>query len=573
MHGVCAGASASPVPITTLPIRPTSQKTSNASALGSVSSFPNAHPPSITDMTRDLATPDPLAVAIQPPRDETPAERWAREQAEAHARRVSEQIDDQIKAEKMAMKKRKPPIKVLLLGQSESGKSTTVKNFQLAYAYSSFLAERAAWRAVIHLNLVRSVTSIMNALVKELPATTPPLGSEPSRVSVDLEEEEEEESASVSPSTASLLTETHVALLGRLEPLRDVQRDLERSLGAASAETTHEGSGSAAPWESGKFRPQEFAVTSRSGWKSALNRVRGIRGEDSSSVKGGVAGRPSHHRRPSVSRKSGSSRRSESVADEADGTQPNVERAAQAIASFANDMHALWADSAVKAVLNKRGMRPEEGPGFFLNDVKRIAAEDYQPSDDDVVRARLRTMGVQEHRFVFEKGSEAGREWLIYDVGGARSLRHAWYPYFDDINAIIFLAPISCFDETLAEDKRVNRLQDSLLLWKAVCSTKILARVQLILFLNKCDLLQKKLARGVRIVDHIPTYHGRPNDAPSAAKYFRAQFRDIIIKYSPEQRGFYSYLTSVVDTKATAIQVAAIREGIQRNHLKDADIL
>lgn len=128
MHGVCAGASASPVPITTLPIRSTSQKTSNASALASVSSVPNAHPPSITAMTRDLATPDPLAVAIQPPRDETPAERWAREQAEAHARRVSEQIDDQIKAEKMAMKKRKPPIKVLLLGQSESGKSTTVKS-------------------------------------------------------------------------------------------------------------------------------------------------------------------------------------------------------------------------------------------------------------------------------------------------------------------------------------------------------------------------------------------------------------------------------------------------------------
>ncbi len=265
-------------------------------------------------MTRDLATPDPLAAAIQPPRDETPAERWAREQAEARARSVSEQIDDQIKAEKMAMKKRKPPIKVLLLGQSESGKSTTVKSewfsvrsphtgrdprnqdFQLSYAYSSFLAERAAWRAVIHLNLVRSVTSIMNALSKEFPTTTLGLDNEPPRVSVDLDEEDEEESAPISPSTTSLLNETHVALLGRLAPLRDVQRDLERSLGAASAEAIHEGSGSAAPWESGKFRPHEFAVTSRSGWKSALNRVRGIRGEDSDSVKGGVAGRPSVRR-------------------------------------------------------------------------------------------------------------------------------------------------------------------------------------------------------------------------------------------------------------------------------------
>ena len=66
--------------------------------------------------------------------------------------------------------------------------------------------------------------------------------------------------------------------------------------------------------------------------------------------------------------------------------------------------------------------------------------------------------------------------------------RHAWYPYFDDINAIIFLAPISCFDEKLAEDRRVNRLEDSYALWKMICSNKLLSRAQIILFLNKCDL-------------------------------------------------------------------------------------
>jgi len=89
-------------------------------------------------------------------------------------------------------------------------------------------------------------------------------------------------------------------------------------------------------------------------------------------------------------------------------------------------------------------------------------------------------------------------EWRIFDVGGQRSLvsppslfsspcrqltycistaRYglnrlhlaspasalhsflaAWVPFFDDMNAIIFLAPISCFDQTLAEDDSVNRL-------------------------------------------------------------------------------------------------------------------
>ena len=41
---------------------------------------------------------------------------------------------------------------------------------------------------------------------------------------------------------------------------------------------------------------------------------------------------------------------------------------------------------------------------LYPGDVDRIARRDYTPSDDDVVRARLRTLGVQEHRIHFETG-------------------------------------------------------------------------------------------------------------------------------------------------------------------------
>ena len=40
----------------------------------------------------------------------------------------------------------------------------------------------------------------------------------------------------------------------------------------------------------------------------------------------------------------------------------------------------------------------------FLNDLERIAVKNYIPSDDDVIRARLRTLGVQEYRFIFDHG-------------------------------------------------------------------------------------------------------------------------------------------------------------------------
>ena len=57
---------------------------------------------------------------------------------------------------------------------------------------------------------------------------------------------------------------------------------------------------------------------------------------------------------------------------------------------------------------------------------------------DDVLKARLKTTGVVEHKFTLAKGTEfKGVEWVIYDVGGARNQRQAWAPYFDDGESVI----------------------------------------------------------------------------------------------------------------------------------------
>ena len=80
----------------------------------------------------------------------------------------------------------------------------------------------------------------------------------------------------------------------------------------------------------------------------------------------------------------------------------------------------------------------------------RAPRADADPRADDIVRARLRTLGVEEHRFTMESGA-SGSEWYIYDVGGNRSMRPHWIPYFDDVQAIIFLAPLA-FNLMLEED-------------------------------------------------------------------------------------------------------------------------
>lgn len=67
---------------------------------------------------------DPLTQITAPPVNETPEQRRSRERKEADAKRISEQIDEALKVEREERKtKRKNRLKVLLLGQSESGTS------------------------------------------------------------------------------------------------------------------------------------------------------------------------------------------------------------------------------------------------------------------------------------------------------------------------------------------------------------------------------------------------------------------------------------------------------------------
>lgn len=70
-----------------------------------------------------LLRDDPFATLLAPPSDETPDAKAIRERAEAEARSVSDAIDEQLRQERFALKKKRKPVKVLLLGQSESGTS------------------------------------------------------------------------------------------------------------------------------------------------------------------------------------------------------------------------------------------------------------------------------------------------------------------------------------------------------------------------------------------------------------------------------------------------------------------
>ncbi|KAJ6559858.1 guanine nucleotide binding protein, alpha subunit [Mycena capillaripes] len=481
---------------------------------------------------------DPFYLALQPPPNETPAERQKRVELEQEQKRVSDQIDDDLRKERSERKKRsRREVKVLLLGQSESGKSTVLKNFRLKYAPTQWKAELRSWRAVIQLNLIQNVVTILDVMQDRLTVIDSPTDSNftPSpygRTSVD---STLSDSTSGRPSQSISLTQKHRILNLRLSPLRQVGDDLRRRLGAADPEFTFangtDGAMNGLPDEGTRKSSREFGVR---GWIGALGLA--------------TNGRKSDEPMP-------------------------IDEPTEILATLRDDIISLWEDADVRELLRTKGLRIEDRPGFFLSDTARITNRTYVPSDNDVVRARLRTLGVQEWRIKLEQSDSFGSEWLLYDVGGSRSMRHAWLPYFDAVNAIIFLAPISCFDERLAEDPSVNRLEDTLLLWRAIVASKLLKKTTLVVFLNKCDLLKRKLQSGIQVNKYMISFGKRENEVGVVVKYLKDKIKDIIREDASEPRTTYLYATSVTDTKATAATLNIVRDGIIREHLKHAEFV
>lgn len=71
---------------------------------------------------------DPLSHVLRPPPDESPDARAQRIAQEEDAVKRSRAIDEQLANDRKAFEERKRAVKVLLLGQSESGKTTTLKS-------------------------------------------------------------------------------------------------------------------------------------------------------------------------------------------------------------------------------------------------------------------------------------------------------------------------------------------------------------------------------------------------------------------------------------------------------------
>lgn len=177
----------------------------------------------------------------------------------------------------------------------------------------------------------------------------------------------------------------------------------------------------------------------------------------------------------------------------------------------------FWKDSEVQVLYESSKMVPSN-IDYFLGDLERVLADNYFPTNEDMLKMRVVTRSVSAT--VFEKD---GQRIHFFDVSGLSYHRTKWTCYFEAVETILFVTSLSCYNQTLVEDPNINRAQDSIALFEKVCNIDLLKNTAIVILLNKTDLFKKKV-KNVSIKDYFPGYEGKIFDYSQGSAFFKQQY-------------------------------------------------
>jgi GTPase SAR1 family protein len=227
-------------------------------------------------------------------------------------------------------------------------------------------------------------------------------------------------------------------------------------------------------------------------------------------------------------------------------------------------IEALWADDGIQEVYGKRaGYQLTDSASYFFERLEEVKKSGYLPSQQDVLRSRVRTTGIVENEFIID-----GNQFKMFDVGGQRNERKKWIHCFEKVTAVLFVAAISEYDQVLYEDENTNRMVEALNLFEEICNSRWFRKTSMILFLNKRDLFADKITK-VPLTVCFPEYDGGA-DFDAGQEFLKFQFES---KNRNADKQIYTHVTCATDTTNVAAVFNAVKDIIIRKSLNEAGLV
>ncbi|XP_062869166.1 guanine nucleotide-binding protein subunit alpha-11-like [Trichomycterus rosablanca] len=247
----------------------------------------------------------------------------------------------------------------------------------------------------------------------------------------------------------------------------------------------------------------------------------------------------------------------------------DVNQVTQLERTYVDAIQCLWADSGLRVCYSRRReYQLLDSTEYFITNLDRIAAPNYIPTAQDVLRVRFPTTGINDYSIVVEKITLR-----IVDVGGQKSERRKWIHCFENVTSLIFLASLSEYDQVLEENNKENRMEESLTLFYTTIHSSWFVNASIILFLNKMDILAEKIKTS-DLQNYFTNFQGRRHDAEAAMKFIREMYQHQAT--NPEKNGsknIYPHFTCATDTNNIRMVFNDVKDTVLIKSLQEYGVL
>jgi len=219
----------------------------------------------------------------------------------------------------------------------------------------------------------------------------------------------------------------------------------------------------------------------------------------------------------------------------------------------------LWADPGIQCTYENRHLfQLYDSAAYFLDRADEVLKPDYQLTEGDILRTRIRTTGMIEKTFMMGDNFQM----KLVDVGGQRSERKKWMKWFDGVTAVMFVTAISEYNQVCFEDEITNRMDESFSVFKEMVNSVWFGNTSFLLFLNKKDLFIEKLDK-FPLIDRFPEY--RPSNEPESALEFVSEKFTSLIE-NRKSKTVFVHFTTATDSDI----MSKVLEGVKHTLLKRA---
>lgn len=505
----------------------------------------------------------------------------------AHRKRYQErkqliqQRNNQIEAGlNLTNQKSQKALKLLLLGAGESGKSTVVKQMRLINGSGFSDRERVQYTGVIWSDAVQSMRILISsahelgiALDSDKPGTTPESRElyDYSRLvmATDPVRQYEEDMPPLGPGSGegsgsggfdSMVGSNGVPIPSR-NFLDDYVLKYDRrrydKYGRLEKSTLRKGSTSGYDDDLVVTRKVDISHSNYTGNEEQQGLLEDVDGEDK---------RTEASRRKALTLASTSAAATATTATTATTPYRPGQSGLPTKMQVATAISEIWRrDKGIQECFRRSNeFQLEVNASYYFDKIFDYARAGYRANDVDILKGRIKTTGINETVINIKNWT-----FRMIDVGGQRSERRKWIHSFDDVTAIVFVAAVSEYDEVLFEDATMNRMAEALLLFESICNSRWFHSTLIILFLNKIDKLERKLAISP-INRYFRDFSGDARNVDDAFTYFKNLF---LALNKNQRRPIYVHPTCATDTQTMKFVIAAVTDMIIQRSLMDSGMI